>query len=138
MKKDALTCKDWSCLEAVHAQNQEHLSGVELYLVVSTVRVDQTAAGVVSRAGAVVLIDTIRRAGLDRALSAGLAAWRPRLASHDPAKVLLDLAVSTALGGDCLADAALVRAEPGVFGLVASDPTVSRIIDRPAVAKETP
>ena len=39
------------------------------------------------------------------------------------------MAVSLALGGDCLADIALVRAEPGVFGRVASDPTVSRLID---------
>jgi hypothetical protein len=28
---------------------------------------------------------------------------------------------------DCLADLATLRAEPGVFGLVASDPTVSRL-----------
>lgn len=35
-----------------------------------------------------------------------------------------------ALGGDCLADIALLRAEPDVYGLVASDPTVSRAIDR--------
>ena len=34
-----------------------------------------------------------------------------------------------ALGGDCLADVDLLRAEPGVFGPVASDPTVSRLID---------
>jgi hypothetical protein len=43
---------------------------------------------------------------------------------HDPAKVVLELAVALGLGGDCLADIALLRAEPGVFGLVASDPTV--------------
>lgn len=49
---------------------------------------------------------------------------------HDPAKVLLDLALGLAVGGDCLADVAVLRAEPGVFGLVASDPTVSRTIDR--------
>ena len=30
---------------------------------------------------------------------------------------------------DCLADVNLLRAEPGVFGRVASDPTVSRLID---------
>jgi hypothetical protein len=44
--------------------------------------------------------------------------------------VLLDLALALAVGGDCLADVAVLRAEPGVFGLVASDPTVSRTIDR--------
>lgn len=51
-----------------------------------------------------------------------LAPWRKPLAIHDPAKVLLDLAVALELGGDCLADIAVVRAEPAVFGLVASDP----------------
>jgi hypothetical protein len=48
---------------------------------------------------------------------------------HDPGKTVLDLAVAIALGGDCLADAALVRAQPELFGSVASDPTISRLID---------
>jgi hypothetical protein len=39
------------------------------------------------------------------------------------------LAVSLAVGGDCLADLAQLRAAPEVFGPVASDPTVSRLID---------
>jgi hypothetical protein len=42
--------------------------------------------------------------------------------------VLLDLAMSVAIGG-CLADIVQVRAEPGLFGQVASDPTVSRLVD---------
>ena len=41
---------------------------------------------------------------------------------------MLDLALTLALGGDCL-DIALLRAKPGVWGRVASDPTVSRTID---------
>lgn len=55
---------------------------------------------------------------------------------HDPAKVITDLAVTLALGMDCLADVALLRAEPGVYGLVASGRTVSRTID--ALAKDAP
>ena len=47
---------------------------------------------------------------------------------HDPGKVILDLAVTLALGGDALSDMATLRAEPGVYGPVASDPTVSRTI----------
>ena len=35
-----------------------------------------------------------------------------------------------ALGGDCLADIAALRAEPELFGPVASDPVVSRLITR--------
>jgi hypothetical protein len=92
------------------------------------VRVDAAGAGVVSQAGAAVLAETARRVGLDRALSAALAPWRKPGAVHDPGKVACDLAIALAAGGDCLADIALLRAEPAVFGRVASDPTVSRTI----------
>ena len=83
-----------------------------------------------SQAGAVLLTVTLATVGLDRVLSTALGPWRPRWAVHDPAKVLLDLALGLAIGGDCLADVGVLRAEPDVFGLVASDPTVSRTIDR--------
>lgn len=92
--------------------------------------VDTAATAVVSHAGSLLLTETIGKVGLDRALSAVLEPWRPRLAVHDPAKVLLDLALTLAAGGDCLADIAVLRAEPALFGRVASDPTVSRTIDR--------
>jgi len=82
----------------------------------------------VSQAGGTLLVETARGAGLDEGLSAALALWRLPGARHDPAKVLLDLAVAVALGGDCLADIAVVRAEPAVFGPVASDATVSRTL----------
>ena len=92
--------------------------------------VDTAGSMVVSQAGGVLLTETARVVGLDSALSATLAPWRAPTAVHDPAKVLLDLAVTVAVGGDCLADIAVLRAEPGLFGLVASDPTVSRVVDR--------
>lgn len=38
--------------------------------------------------------------------------------------------MAVALGGDCLADVAVGRAQPDVFGSVASDPTVSRLVAR--------
>jgi hypothetical protein len=84
----------------------------------------------VSSAGAVLLVQTARVTGLDRLLGKRLAPWRLPLAVHDPGKIVLDLAIAVALGGDCAADLALVRAQPGLFGLVASDPTVSRLIAR--------
>ena len=71
---------------------------------------------------------TIRLSGLDHALSVALSRWRGPRARHDPAKVLIDLATAVALGGDCAADLAVVRAQPDMFGPVASDPTVSRLI----------
>jgi hypothetical protein len=94
---------------------------------------DTAASVIVSQAGAVALVDTVRAAGLDRGLSLALSRWRKPLARHDPGKIISDLAIALALGGDCLADVAVLRAEPGVFGLVASDPTVSRLLDTLAV-----
>ncbi|WP_433599212.1 IS1380 family transposase [Nocardia sp. CA-135953] len=89
--------------------------------------IDGDGAGVVSHAGAV-LLRTAEKTGLIRGLSGQLVPWRKPMAIHDPGKIVLDLAVSLAVGGDCASDVALLRAEPGVFGLVASDPTVSRTI----------
>jgi hypothetical protein len=48
----------------------------------------------------------------------------------DPGPIITDLAVTLALGGDCLADIAALRAEPALFGPVASDPVVSRLVTR--------
>ena len=87
----------------------------------------------VSSAGGALLVETARATGLDRGLQAGLRPWRAARARHEPGKVLLDLATAIALGGDCLADIGVVRAQPELFGPVASDPTVSRLVDRLAV-----
>jgi Transposase DDE domain group 1 len=94
-----------------------------------SLRVRGDGRQVVSRAGSALLVETARKTGLDQAISAALAPWRKPRAVHDPGKVLLDLALAVALGGDCLADVGMLRAEPAVFGPVASDPTISRLVD---------
>jgi len=66
--------------------------------------------------------------GLAGGLSRVLSPWRKPFVVHDPGKIIMDLAISLALGGDCLADIALLRAEPAVYSRFASDPTVSRLI----------
>lgn len=76
------------------------------------VRVEGGGRGAVSQAGSVLLVETIRRTGLDQAISAALAPWRKQRAVRDPGKVLLDVALAVALGGDCLADVGMLRAEP--------------------------
>ncbi len=91
--------------------------------------VDGQGSSVVPNAGSVLLLRTAEAVGLVGALSDALAPWRRPTARHDPGKVLLDLAVSLAVGGDCLADLAQLRAASEVFGPVASDPTASRLID---------
>jgi hypothetical protein len=82
-----------------------------------------------SSTGASLLLQTAQVSGLMRELSQELRPWRAARSIHDPGKAVLDLAVTIALGGDCLADAALLRAQPELFGSVASDPTISRLID---------
>ena len=89
---------------------------------------DPVRESLVSSAGGVLLRQTLRLSGVQRAMSAALAPWRGRRATHDPGKIVCDVAIAVALGGDCLADLAIVRAQPELFGLVASDPTVSRLV----------
>ena len=91
--------------------------------------VDAGGRRIVSLAGGVLVAATARTAGLDQALSTALAPWRAPMALHDPGKIVLDLAIALALGGDCLADIGQLRAAPEVYGPVASDPTVSRLLD---------
>lgn len=86
--------------------------------------------GVVSHAGARLLVETACAVGLDAGLAAALAPWRLDRAVHDPGKAVLDLAVSAAMGGRCPADLAVLRAVVPVFGPVASDATVSRAVAR--------
>ena len=74
------------------------------------------------------LAEAARVTGLGEGLSAGLARWRAPRAVHDPRKILTDLAMTLALGGDCLADAAVLRTQPELAGPVASDPVISRLI----------
>src|SRR3954471_8551163 len=124
-----LTCKDVACL----GQCPRGPGGTFLVRnrsgLYPRLAVDGQGKKVVSGAGGVLLTRTATTVGLDRALSAALAPWRKPLARHDPGKVALDLAMSLAIGGDCLADIQQLRAHPQVFGPVASDPTVSRLVD---------
>jgi hypothetical protein len=92
--------------------------------------VSADGTGNVSQAGGLLLTQALRVTGLDRGLDSALEWWRPDRAVHSPGKILTDLAVALALGGDCLADVAMLRAQPELFGPVASDPVVSRLLAR--------
>ena len=94
------------------------------------VAVSADGRGLVSQAGAVLLWETMRVTGLGRGLSQGLSRWRAPRAVHDPGKIVADLAAAVALGGDCLADIAVLREQPGLAGPVASDPVVSRLVSQ--------
>ena len=91
-------------------------------------RVDIAEVPALSHAGAVLLTDTIHATGLAPSLREALAPWTKPLAEHHAAKVLLDLALTLAIGGEHASDTDLLRCEPGLFGDVASTPTISRTL----------
>ncbi len=98
--------------------------------------VDGDGSGLVSQAGTLLLVRTAEKIGLVKGLSQALSPWRKPLSTHNPGKIVLDLAIAVAAGGDCAADVSLLRTQPGVFGSVASDPTVSRLVS--ALAEDVP
>ena len=100
------------------------------------ITVSADGSGLVSQAGTLLLAEAARVTGLSRGLSGALARWRAPRAVHDPGKIISDLALTIALGGDCLADAAVLRAQPELAGPVASDPVISRLVT--ALAAEGP
>jgi hypothetical protein len=102
----------------------------------SKITVSADGKGLVSQAGGLLLAEAARVTGLGPGLSGGLARWRAPRAVHDPGKILTDLVMTLALGGDCLADVAVLRAQPGLAGPVASDPVISRLVA--ALAAEGP
>ncbi len=102
----------------------------------SKITVSADGKGLVSQAGVLLLAEAAGVTGLGQGLAGGLARWRASRAVHDPGKILTDLVMALALGGDCLADVAVLRAQPELAGPVASDPVISRLVA--ALAAEGP
>jgi hypothetical protein len=95
-----------------------------------TVEVTADGAGLVSRAGTALLARVADKVGLTRALSLRLAALKQRRRGHDPGRVIRDLAVMLADGGEAVSDLGAVRDQEALFGAVASDSTAFRVVDR--------
>ncbi|MBV9314426.1 MAG: transposase [Pseudonocardia sp.] len=64
----------------------------------------------VSHASGALLAEAARRSGLAKELLAWCRTWRRPLAVHDPGKIVLDLGLTVALGGDAACDLAAPRA----------------------------
>jgi hypothetical protein len=126
-EKVSLTWKDRACPESCPLP-AEGTFPVKNSARTAKITVSADGRGLVSQAGAVLLWETLRVTGLGGGLSAALGRWRPPRAVHDPGKIIADLAAAVALGGDCLADIAVLREQPELAGPVASDPLVSRLV----------
>src|SRR5256884_1129813 len=92
-------------------------------------KVTADGKGLATRAGSRLLAEMADRSGLTDALSEALAPMCKRRRRHDPGKVISDLAVTIAGGGDALANLLGLRLQADVFGAVASVPTAFRVID---------
>ena len=98
-----------------------------------TVEVTADGEGLVSHAGSALLAQVADKTGLTGALS--LAGMRERRAGHDPGRVVRELAVMLADGGDRLAELGAGRDRESLVGEVASDSTAFRPIER--IARHT-
>jgi len=97
-----------------------------------TVDVTADGSGLVSHAGSALLAQVADKLGLTQALSRRLAGLKQRRRGHDPGRVIRDLAVMLADGGECVSDLGAVRNQQALFGPVASDATAFRMIDKVA------
>jgi hypothetical protein len=86
--------------------------------------------GLVSHAGAALIAEAADRVGLTSALDRALGDLFERTPTHSPGRVVRDLAVMLADGGDALCDLGAVRDQEALFGPVASDATAYRLIER--------
>ena len=95
------------------------------------VKVSADGAGLVSRAGVALLRELTEDTGLAAGwTNALLDTYRAVPAVHLPGRVLADLAVVIADGGDALAHLATLRDQQKLFGTVASDATAWRCVER--------
>ncbi|MEV4418313.1 IS1380 family transposase, partial [Catellatospora sp. NPDC049609] len=85
--------------------------------------------GVVGRAGTRLLADLADTTGLTSGFGDALAVAGRRSGGHDPGRVALDLAVTIADGGRAITDLGVLRAQPELFGPVASDSTGWRALE---------
>ncbi|HUZ84192.1 MAG TPA: transposase, partial [Gaiellales bacterium] len=101
---------------------------VKLSSGIASVQIAADGDGLTSRAGTALLVGLADRVGLTGALSDALWDVRERRGVHDPGRVLCDLGVMLADGGDCLTDLGVLRDQQVLFGVVASDATAWRLI----------
>jgi hypothetical protein len=103
-----------------------------------TVIVSADGDGLVSHAGTVLLAEVADRTGLTDGLSGALSGTRQRRSAYAPGRVLRDVAVMLADGGDCVTDLEGLRGQERLFGPVASETTTHRTlkaIDEPLLAR---
>jgi len=94
------------------------------------VQVSGDGTGVVSHVGSRLLADVAAAVGMPQAFDEAAGRHRKRCSAHAPGRVLTDLAVLLADGGEAISDLAVLRHQPSLFGPVASAATAWRVWTR--------
>ncbi len=93
-----------------------------------TITVTTGGRGVASHVGSRLLADIAAAVGIPQVLEEAVGGYRQRSSAHLPGRVLADVAVLLADGGQAIADLAVLRDQPALFGPVASDATCWRVL----------
>lgn len=93
---------------------------------VRMVEVTGRGVRVTNQSGTQLLGRIAERLGIASGLSKVMAGTVTRSTGHDRGRLLTQVAMTLAAGGRCLADLKTLRNQPGLFGMVASDPTAWR------------
>jgi hypothetical protein len=112
----------------ISTATQEDTQLVKPEARLGTVEVTADGEGLVSHAGVALLVELADRVGLTDALSDALTGTRERRSAHDPGRVLRDVAVMLADGGDCVTDLDAYRGQERLFGARASETTTHRVL----------
>ncbi len=84
--------------------------------------------GLTSRVGTAAIVELADRVGLTAGLSRAVAGRTVRRSAVDGGRVLRDLIVMLADGGDAVTDLGVLRDQPALFGGVASNATAARVV----------
>lgn len=101
---------------------------VKHHTPLGSLRIEADARGLVSRSGTALASELAAKLGVSAALSEALEHLHRRRPTHDPGRVLCDLAVMLIDGGECVADLGALADQPDLFGEVASHSTASRVL----------
>ncbi|PZR69030.1 MAG: hypothetical protein DLM63_02900 [Solirubrobacterales bacterium] len=107
---------------------QEDTQMVKRRTALGTAEVTADGEGLVSHAGVALLVELADCDDLTAGLSEALAGTRERRSAHDPGRVLRDVAVMLADGGDCVSDIDAYRDQGPLFDARASETTTHRVL----------
>lgn len=102
-------------------------NNTSLYPAIPTVSTNQA---LVSHAGLTTLSDLLNAMSFRKLCENRFSQFVPAAAVHRPGKMIADLSLMLAAGGEQVSDTDQLRTVQGLFGPVASDPTFSRFFAR--------